>query len=151
MCLLNTFPYPSIITLAAIRPSVCAFDNFVVVPTTGACPNRCIEGGFPLVPIVIGWVVMVIKLPRRCAESVAAIHVWQHGLLSMIPGREASALYSILPEYELIPALTATVGIARPRPRTVAAARVEFVLVISFIADVPSASLPVHGVVRCIA
>lgn len=138
---------PLIITLAAVRPSSCSFDNFVIVPTTRADPDRRLEGGLPLVIVIVSRVIVVVKFPRRCPESVAAVHIWKHGLLSVIPGGESGTLDRILPKEHLPPALAAAVGFAWPWPGAVTTARVELILVISVITNVPPATLPVHGVI----
>ena len=92
---------------------------------------------------------MVFKLRRRGTEAIAAIHIRQHRLLPMVPGSEARALDLVLAEKYFVPALAAAVRDVRPRP--VAAPRVKLVLVITVIADVAAAALPVHGVILCVA
>ena len=100
---------------------------------------------------MISRIVKVLELPKGCTKTIAAIHVRPKSIFSVIPGREASTLDLVASVSPLIPTLAATIWRFWRRPGAVTAAGVELVLVVSAAANVSATTLPVHGVVGCVA
>ena len=68
----------SVIARAAVRPSTSSLDNFIVLPTAGADPDRRTESRIQLIPIVLCRVIKVLDV------LIAAVHVWSKCELPMI-------------------------------------------------------------------
>jgi len=144
-------PLLRIIPPTPIRPPTRRLNNFIILPTPRPNPNWRIESRLPLIPIMIRRIIMILKLPLRRSQPIATIHIWQHGLLSVVQRSEAGALDLVMGKEHLVPALAAAVWVLGRRPRTIGAPRVELVLVVSVIADVAAPAFPVHRVVRRVA